>query len=503
MSEKRSVDTIISGGHLLTMDPAFPEYPDGAVAIDKGRFVGVGGRDSIEGRFTARSQVDATGTVIMPGLIDAYAHAGHGMIRGLFHPESAWPSHLYWTATTPDWWRADAELAALERLLAGVTTGQSIIGATPARADDTIFSDVTAAAYTEAGLRFVLGVGPPDPIFPHLPEPFTANLLREGGLVPHFFTAADATANASKVIQQWHGAAGGRIMAALAVPYLLGRHVVHRRVPNRVPEASDAPVILAHARQMIGLARDLGTTIHTHMFVGSVDYAIRHFGHAEVDTILSACPIVIAHANGLPQEEINVIARHKNNCGIASVAFTHENLWYGFAPIPAFRRCGIPVAITTDGAAPYTSYDLWRELSRTAWNQWQSEGNQSILPPETLLAMVTIEAARVLGLQNEIGSIEVGKKADVIVIDMQMPHIGPVHDVAQALLLYASAANVRDVLVDGEVLLRNRVAHKVNSSAIQLRAKSEASNVFRNVDLGPYRRPGAWQAPTEWPRPLA
>ncbi|MCA3627084.1 MAG: amidohydrolase family protein [Methylobacterium sp.] len=501
MGGRREIEMIVKGGHLLTMNAREPEYPDGAVAIDATRIIAAGSRTEIEARFVARNYLDATGCVMMPGLVDAYAHAGHGMIRGLFHPESAWPSHLYWTATTPGWWQADAELAALERLYAGVTTGQSVIGATPARADDTIYSDVTAKAYAEAGLRFVLGIGPPDPIFPHLPEPFTANRLVNGELQPHRFTAEDAVERSVEVIQRWHGAADGRITAALAVPYLLGRHVLHKRIPNRVPHSSDAPIMLAHAEAMTALAREHRVAIHTHMFAGGIDFARKHFGQSKLDDILSACRIVIAHANGLPETDVEALARHRESIGIATVAFTHENLWYGFAPIPAFRGRGIPVAITTDGAAPYTSHDLWREPARTAWNQWQGAGTQSVLPPETLLGMVTIEAARVLGLADEIGSIEAGKKADLLVVNLTAPHFGGIHDLAQSLVLYANSSDVRDVVVDGQCLMRDRVPLRVNPAFIVNRARREAEAAMQRADLSPYRRPGGWNAPTDWPKP--
>lgn len=502
MIDKRQVDTIITGGQLVTMNPLDPFYADGAVAIANGRIVAAGDRVRIEAGYTADRRLDAAGCAILPGLVDAYAHAGHGMIRGLFHPESAWPSHLYWTHTTPAWWRADAELAALERLMAGVTTGQSIIGATPARADETIYADVTAEAYAAAGLRLSLGIGPPDPVFPHLAEPFTANRLKEGRLVPHRFTYAEAVANAAAAIRRWHGAADGRITAMLAAPYLFGRHVAHRRIPNRLPDAGDAPVILAHAREMTALANELGVGIHTHLFAGALTYARTHFGQAELDRLLAACRFVHAHANGIPDAEIALLAPHAANNGMATVAFTHECLWYGFAPIPAFRRAGLPVAITTDGAAPYTSYDLWREMARCAWNQWQLAGTQSILPPETLLAMVTIEAARALGLDHEIGSLEPRKQADLVVVDLAAPHFGPIHDLAQSLVLYGTSADVRDVMVAGEMLLTNRVPQRVDPARIIATARSEAEAAFEGVDLSPWRRPGAWNAPTDWPGPL-
>jgi cytosine/adenosine deaminase-related metal-dependent hydrolase len=494
---RRPVSLIVTGGHVLTLNAADPEYPDGAIAIDGDSIVGVGTRTGIEAAFVAREVIDATGTVIMPGLVDAYAHAGHGMVRGLWHPVGGAVGDLYFTGTTPDWWRADADLAALERLKAGVTTGQSVIGATPARSDDPVFADVTAQAYASAGLRLSLAVGPPDPVFPHLPEPFTGTHPVAGRLEPRVFTASQALAHSIDVISRWNGAAEGRIQAMLHPPYLFGRHVVHRRTPQRLPDAADAPMILAHARDMRRVADDLGVAIHTHMFAGSVAYMLAHFGRAEVDRLLDG-PLVVAHANGLSDEEVAVLGA--SGAGIATVAFTHENLWYGVAPIRALRGAGCAVAIATDGAATYASYDLWREPARAAWNQWGAEGTQRIMPPETLIGMMTIEAAAVLGQAERIGSLEVGKKADLICVDLRQPHIGAVHDLAQTLVLYATASDVRDVVVDGRILMRNRQALLVDEAEILSRARHESQAALARRNLDPIRRTDAWTRPGVWPR---
>ncbi|MBM3522617.1 MAG: amidohydrolase family protein [Alphaproteobacteria bacterium] len=496
MSDRRPIDRVVSGGHVLPCARGTAAIPDGAVAIDAGRIVAVGRRAEIDARFAPRQTIDARGCAVLPGLVDAYAHAGHGMIRGLHHPQVGWPSHLYWTATTPGWWRADADLAALERLKAGVTTGQSIIGATPARADDPAFADATAQAYVDAGLRLVLGIGPPDPIFPHLPEPFSATHLEAGQLRARRFSADDARRVSIDVLRRWHGAAGGRISGMLAPPYLFGRHVVHQRTPNRLPDAGDAPVILAHARDMAEVAASLGVGIHTHMFAGSVEYALRHFGDGEVGRVLSCAHVTVAHANGMTPAETRVLGRHR--CGIASVAFTHENLWYGVAPIPALREAGCPVAITTDGAAPYTSYDLWREPTRALWNQWGAAGTQAILPPEALLAMMTSEAAAALGVERELGSLEPGKQADLICVDLGKPHLGPIHDLAQTLVLYATAADVRDVIVAGDVLMRDRRPARIDEATILATAREEAAAAIARVDTSSYRRPEPWDGRTKW-----
>jgi 5-methylthioadenosine/S-adenosylhomocysteine deaminase len=500
MDPRKPCDLLISGGHVLTMETAAPEFPDGAVAIADGRILAIGARQDIAASFVARETIDARGCAVLPGLVDAYAHAGHGMIRGLFHPEAGWPAFpLYWHHTEPEWWRAEADLAALERLMAGVTTGLSVIGATPARADDSVFADVNAQAYLDAGLSLVIAIGPPDPIFPHLPLPLSGSFPDAAGWTTRPFSEADALRVSCDTIRRWNGAGAGRIGVALAPPYLFGRHVMHRRQPHRLPDATDAPVMLAHARSMREAADAHGVAIQTHVFRGSIEFALRHFGTRDVERLLSG-PVIAAHANGLADEEIRVLGAH--GCGIAAVAFTHENLWYGMAPIPALLRAGCKVAITTDGAAPYASLDPWRELSRTAWNQWLAADSQSVLPPETLLRMVTIDAARALGRGDRIGSLAPGKDADVIVVDLDAPHFGAVHDLPTSLALYATAADTRDVVAKGALVLRGRKPSRVDAPAIKATARDLAARAAARIDLSAYRRGAApWRAGADWPKP--
>ncbi len=122
--EKQFVDLIIEHGTVLTMDSDNRIISDGAVAVQGNRIIAIGSSADIGEKYTAQQVLDATHRVIMPGLVDTYGHAGHGLVKGIHHPELGWPTgQLYFHATTEEWWYAEGLLSAVERLRFGVTTG--------------------------------------------------------------------------------------------------------------------------------------------------------------------------------------------------------------------------------------------------------------------------------------------------------------------------------------------------------------------------------------------
>ena len=224
----KQVDLIIEGGVVVTMDPQHRVIDDGAVAVLGDAIVAVGPSQEVRSAYRAETVLDARHKAVMPGLVDAYGHAGHGMIRAIRHPELGWPTNdLYFHAADEAWWHAEGMLSNVERLKFGVTCGMTVIGATPARMDSPAFAIRQAEAVESVGIRGVLGVGPPDPFITHLPEPWSGTIWQDGKPVRKTFTFEDALENSISFIQDWDGGAGGRVRVALHVPYLFGRHATH------------------------------------------------------------------------------------------------------------------------------------------------------------------------------------------------------------------------------------------------------------------------------------
>jgi 5-methylthioadenosine/S-adenosylhomocysteine deaminase len=480
---KEQVDTLILDGFLLAMDDAGTMMERGGLAILGDRIVAVDSAESVRERYSADRVIDASRKALMPGLVDTYGHAGHGLIGGFHHPLHGWPAgRLYWHATTDRWWYAEAQLAATERLRFGVTTGASIIGSTPARTDSPVFGIRNAEAYARVGIRGVLGVGPPDPFVPHIQSPWRGSFLEDGEWVQRGFTYEEAVANSVEVVEKWHMGADGRIRIALAPPYLFGRHTTSRYGHRYGPD--DIPVMVEKAEEIRGLADRLGVQIHTHIFGGSVDFALEHFGKERVERLLGP-DVVVAHGNGLKPSEVEVIGRTRTN--VATAPSTAENMWYGYPPVVELLEAGANVTISTDGSAPRFSFDLFKDIPRAMWHQWMRFKTQAVLPGGKALRMVTIDAAKALGMDDEVGSLEPGKKADVILVDLDRPHLTPTTYVPHLLTFYVNGNDVDTVLVDGKVLMEGKRILSVDVHEVMELAREEAEKAYALVDLEDFR----------------
>lgn len=479
---KEKVDILIKGGILLTMDMDGTMYEDGALAVNEGKIVEVGKTALLEKKYSSEKVIDSKRKAIMPGLIDTYGHSGHGLIGGFHHPRHGWPAGmLYWHVTTDKWWYAEAQLAALERLRFGVTTGASIVGSTPARTDSPIFGISNAEAYAKVGTKIVLGVGPPDLFIPHIQE-WKGSFYENGKWVKKEFTYEDAVRNSIEVIEKWHMGADGRVRIALAPPYILGRHTWSRYTHKYEPE--HVPVMKEKALEFRELADKYKVQIHSHIFGGTIDWAVENMGRETVDKVLGP-DVVIAHGNGLTQTEVDVIA--SNKASVASSPSTGENLWYGYAPLVEMIKAGANCTIATDGSAPRFSFDLFKDISRGMWHQWIKHDTQAVLPGGKALRMVTIDAAKALQMDHLTGSLEVGKQADIILVDLNKPHLTPTTYIPHQLCFYTNGHDVDTTIIDGKIVMEGTKVLSVDSQEVMDFARVEAQKAIDLIDLDDFR----------------
>jgi cytosine/adenosine deaminase-related metal-dependent hydrolase len=473
------IDLLITGGIVVTMDRARRVLEDGAVAIDGARIVDVGMSAEIGARWPAKRVIDARRKIVLPGLVDAHGHGGHGLLKTIASDTpSLWGrvvTAVYFHFTTPEFWYAEGRLSALERLRFGVTTGLCVIGSEP-RSDDPELAGSHARAYAELGLREIVAVGPCNPPFPR-----PASRWRDGHRTRADFTFDQAIAGMEQVVERWHGAADGRIQVHLT-PF-----VIVPSLDSSGPTPADRAVALSvfdleMTRRVREIARHHGLRIHSDALGGMVRLA------ADDPNGLLGPDVLMQHCTGISLEEVAILARTDTRIGHAPMS---GMLLRGRCPAIELLEAGATVAITTDGTSPRTSFDLFPAMRAAIRLHQLHFRDASVLPPGKALEMVTIDAARAIGLENQIGSLETGKRADVILIDGDQAHLAPLRMPVHRLVFEASGQDVATVIVDGRVLMEDRRVLCVDARAVIDSAEREAAAVIARAGLEPFIEPPA------------
>lgn len=460
-------DLLITGGTVITMDPARRVIENGAVAVAGNRIAAVGPAAVVAASFpNARERIELQGALVLPGLIDAHAHAGHGLIKTLGYGDlPLWEriiQRVYSHASSPAFWEADARLSALERVKSGVTCGLSILGGYIIRTDEEAYGDRHCQAYLDAGLRSVLAVGPCAPPFPRAFTRWTGSDRKE--LTVSFDDQVSTSAN---LVRRWNGAADGRIRMFLFAPLYW---------PGRSDSSAEVRALFeVQNREMRALSRELGVGITQDNHQAGTIRAAHDAGFLGPDVLLSHCVDISA-------EEIGLLAATDTKVVHNPMALVSL---LGRCPVPELKAAGVTVAVGSDASSPDRNNDMLRHALEAMRIQRRHFRDLTVMPPGEALEMITIDAARALGLDHEIGSIEVGKKADLITIGTQRAHLAPMHMPVQQLLHYANAADIDTVVVDGRVLMREREVKGLDEADIVADAQRECALAIDRSDLRP------------------
>lgn len=455
-------DLLITGGTVIAVDPGRRIIEDGAIAVADGRILAVGPRAEVEGAHDAPRRIDARGKAVIPGLIDVHAHAGHGLIKTMGMDQgNRWEEicgEVYTTGSTPDFWYAEARLAALERLRFGVTCGVSLLGGgdTIMRTDDPRYGDAHCRGVAEVGTRSVVAVGPT-----RAPHPLR---YANGGADPRDVDFDTQLATSLDLLSRWHGAHDGRLSVALLYPVLRDEHET-----DMAP--ADYADACAQARTVADAAREAGVvfTQDGHQR-GSVRRA-HELGLLGPNALLS-------HAIDLDEDEIDICAETHtriahNPSAVASIM--------GRCPAIELMARGVTVALGSDATAPDRSGDMFRHMQQAMHYHRRHFRDPSVLPPGKTLEMATIDAAHALGQGDRLGSLEPGKDADIALIDMARPHLYPPNMTAHRLIAFANGNDVDTVLVGGEVVLEGGRAARVGEDEILRQAADEAEAMIARI----------------------
>jgi 5-methylthioadenosine/S-adenosylhomocysteine deaminase len=442
---RTSVDLVVTAGTVLTVDPRFHVLRDGAVAIQDGAIVAIGPREEIARRYAPRRRIDRPRSILMPGLVNTHTHAAMSLMRGIAddRPLMEWLVKYIFPAeaknVSPAFVRDGTNLAMAEMIRGGTTTF----------ADMYYFEDDVARAVDAAGMRAVLGETWID--FP----------------VPDHKTLAEADAYTRKFLEAWKG--NRRIVAAIA---------------PHAPYTCSAATFQA-ARK---LADEFGAPLLTHLSETQDEQKrIRaKYGATPtrwLDSIGFLGPrLVVAHGVWLSQDDLRLLVRRK-------VALSHNpesnmKLGSGIAPIAKAAATGVVVGLGTDGpAGSNNDFDMFESMDFAGKLAKVAALDPTALPARELVRMATIGGARALGLGDRIGSIEVGKEADLIAVDLTDERVRPMFDVTSTVVYAAKASDVSLTMVAGRVLFDGRTVLTVNEGAVKKAADAWRERITRS--LGP------------------
>ena len=425
------MDLLISGGTVVTMDAEFRVIEDGAVAIEGDTIVAVGARADIAPGARAARTIDASGALVTPGMINGHAHAAMSLFRGVAEDHSLddWLQKYIFPAearnVTEEFVLWGTRLGVLEMLRGGITT----------YADMYYFEDVVASVTKEAGMRGVLGQTVVD--FP----------------APDHKTPAVAFAYTQKFIDRWKG-------DALITPAV---------APHSIYTVSTENLKAAAA-----LARRNGVPILIHVAEAPFESEMsrKKYGASPVaylDSIGVLGPDVIAaHSVWVDAADIATLVRR----GVGSIHNPSSNmkLASGVMPVVDLLAAGEAIGLATDSAASNNNQDLFQEMNIAAKLQKVTRMDPRALPARQTVELATIGGARAMHLDKQIGSLEAGKKADLILINTNATHSTPMYNVYSLLVYALNAHDVRTAVIAGKVVMDGRVMMTTDKPGILAKA---------------------------------
>jgi len=438
----RKVDILITGGTVLTM--AGPNIERGSVAIENGEIVAVGPSENVDQNYSAKTTIRAGGMAVLPGFVNAHTHIPMTLFRGIADDRDLmdWLTHYIFPAeaknVTPDFVKWGTRLGAAEMIASGTTTF----------ADMYYFESDIARETKAAGLRGVLGT-----TFIDFPAPDNK-------------TWDAAVDTARKFVREWKG---DRLITPALAPH----------APFTVSKE--------HLQQVRALATELGAPILIHVSETKDEQkqvAERSGGMtptAYLDSIgFLGDDVVFAHGVWLSADDIRTVAQRK--VGVAHCPESNSMLASGIAPVVDMRAAGIDVGLGTDGpAGSNNNLDMVEEAASAARLQKIAKMDPKAISARGVLEMATIGGARALNLADRIGTLETGKRADVIIVDLEQPKTQPVYSVESAIVYAASGSAVVTTICDGRILMRHRNILTVNVPETLRKAKEYRDKVLASL----------------------
>ena len=436
------VDLLISGGTVVTMDADFTVHDPGFVAVREDRIVAVGPLADVSGYFAVRT-LDVSDTIVLPGLINGHQHAPMTLFRGLGSDLKLmdWLSEYIFPAESKNvdrdfvFW--GALLAATEMLESGTTTF----------VDMYYFEEEVARATSAAGMRGILGqtiIGFPAPDYP-APE--------------------ETLKGTEQFIVDWKDDPLVTPAVAPHAPYTCSREVLD--ACRELAEKHDVPLIihLAETRAEVTQVEE-NTGLRPVTYLNEIGFLVDR--------------LIAAHVVWASEQEIRFLEEH--GVGVIHNPESNMKLASGTAPVPLLLEAGVDVGLGTDGAASNNNLDLLQEADTMAKLHKHNSGDPTLIPAREALVAATIGGARALDVDTELGSLEVGKKADLVVLGLDEACAVPVYD-PYALVVYSlHGSAVETVIVNGRVVVEDGRIITIDREELWRQVERLRKKVLRSLE---------------------
>jgi 5-methylthioadenosine/S-adenosylhomocysteine deaminase len=428
----QSVDYIIHADYVLPIDESLAVIKDGAIAVKGTKILKVGTSQEIFQKYTARNIINGKRKVVFPGLINTHTHAAMVYFRGIADdlPLKEWLENHIWPAEnkwlSPEFISDAVELACLEMLKGGVTTYNDMY----------FYEDAAGETTKRIGMRAVLGVGLLD--FP----------TKSASTTEEYF------ANAESFIKGWKG---DNLITPCIAPHAL---------------YSCGPDTLRRARRVAD-TYDIPIHIHLSETKWEVEEIRDRFGMSPVEYLESLGfldeRVLAAHCVWLTDHEIEILAKKK--VGVSHCIESNLKLASGIAPVVRMLMSGVKVTFGTDGAASNNDLNIMSEMSTAAKLHKAVSEDPTALDAKTALLMATRWGAEVLGLGAITGSIEKGKAADLVMANLNKPHLTPMYNAYSHIVYSMRPSDVEMVMVDGKIVVNDGKLMTADESEILSKAK--------------------------------
>jgi cytosine/adenosine deaminase-related metal-dependent hydrolase len=454
---------IFNNATIITMNPKREIITHGAVVVIGKNILEVGKSRELVDKYPEQACVDCDGNVILPGLIDTHVHLAQAMIRGCADDLGLldWLIKRVWVlqgSYSEEDGRASAALCALEMIKSGTTSFIECMLA------EVYGFDGVAETILQSGMRAALGK-----IVMDLPSYAGAQNVMHPGMVEDGETSVQ---NTLKAFEKWNGAGDGRLQVWFGP-----------RTPGGV-----TPGLYDRISQL-ARERDMGITVHLSEVREDLDYAASQGFRSPTEFAqahgLLGPRTVLAHCVWTDEQDFKLLAQTGTH--VTHNPASNGKTATGIAPIYGMLQAGVNVAIGCDGGPSNNTYDMIRDLRMVSYLANLRQEDPTVVPAEAVLEMATLNGAKAMGIDDQVGSIEAGKRADFILIDMDKPHLTPAPDPVSTIVYAAHGSDVDTVVIDGQVVMRKREVLTLDEKAILTEARQRFPQVMRRggLDIGP------------------